>query len=180
MGRSLDRLTLLLGIAAMLLAGALWFAATRPIATTAIADTQAASVAISPGATERVQLGPLAAYPETLKRPLIEPTRRPALPKTPEVARPREGLPPTPPPRVATPPPPVDGLKLLGIVKSGREPFRALVRAREGDAGQWVVEGGALGAWRVISIGDSRVVLEAQGHRVELAMFAAPKPVVQR
>lgn len=179
MRRSPDGLTILLALAALLLAAVAWLAVTRPIAVAPIADAGTTVTANDALGAERVKPGPLAAYPETTKRPLMEPARRPVLPKAPETARPREAPAPVQQKSV-TPPPPIEGLKLLGVVKSGREPFRALVRTREGEAGQWVVEGGELGAWRVVSIADSRVVLEAQGQRVELAMFAEPKPIVKR
>ena len=178
MRRPVDRATLLLGFAVLLLGGGVWFIATRPIAVAPIVDL--GSGATAPGAgVERVKPGPLAAYSETLKRPLFEPTRRPTVAKPPEVVRPRE--PPLPPPVVAkAPPPSAEGMKLLGVVRSGREPFRALVRTRDGESGSWVVEGSQLGPWRVVGIADGRVVIEAQGHRVELAMFAEPKPIVKR
>lgn len=161
---------------ALLLAAALWLAATRPIDMRPVADAAAVAAPGQGGLDSARPARPAAigVYAETLARPLLEPTRRPVVASAAVDARPRAPAQAAP----AAAPPPVAGLKLLGIVKADRQaPPRALIRASDGEAGQWVSEGGQLGRWRVEKIGEAAVVLEAQGSRIELAMFAAPRPL---
>lgn len=178
----LDPLAMILFLAALGLSALWWLALTAPIERRPIADTGAdgAPTVDAALAARPARPGPLAGYGETLSRPLLEPTRRPVAPKTVEPMRPRVVVPVQPVAPPAAPPPPLTGLKLLGIVKAGREPIRALIRGGDGESGQWVTEGGQLGRWRVERISEGAVVLEAQGTRVELAMFAAPRPLATR
>lgn len=150
--------------------------ATSPIATVGATDQPDADAA---AAARPPRPGPLASYGETLARPLFEPTRRPVAVKPLETTQPAVVA---PVPKVAPAAPPVSfaGLKLLGVVKTGAEPIRALVRAGDGETGQWVTVGAQLGRWRIETISDGAVVLEAQGTRVELAMFAAPRVLAKR
>ncbi|MFM9938971.1 MAG: hypothetical protein ACKVP7_05685 [Hyphomicrobiaceae bacterium] len=177
-----DPLAVILGLAALGLAALLWLAMTVPIERRPVADAGGdGATPVDAGLAARpARPGPLAGYSETLSRPLLEPTRRPVLAKPVEVVAPRVVAPPPVPPPAPAPPPSLAGLKLLGIVKAGREPLRALIRGNEGESGQWVVEGGQLGRWRVEKISEAAVVLEALGTRVELAMFAAPRPLAKR
>jgi hypothetical protein len=174
------RLTVLLALLALGLGALAWLAATRPIEVSPVADRGAGdAVPLAADAAVRpARPGPLASYAETQRRPLFEPTRRPVAAKPAEPPKPREA--PAAPVATHEPPPSTRGLKLLGIVKDGREPYRALIRPGEGQQGQWVSEGSRLGAWRVEAIAEAGVVLEAQGQRVELAMFAEPRPVPKR
>lgn len=173
----LDPVAAVLALLAVALAALLWQAGTLPIDRRPVVD---AALGDAPGADASITVRParpgaLSSYSETLTRPLLEPTRRPAVAAP--VEAPSRAAQPAP---LAAAPPSVTGLKLLGIVKADRGAARALIRAADGEAGQWVTEGGQLGRWRIEKISDATVVLEAQGSRVELAMFAAPRPLSKR
>jgi hypothetical protein len=111
----------------------------------------------------------LADFSETVSRPLFRSDRRPP------VAKPAE----MPAPTVQEPPPalsPADSLRLVGMMRSGTSARRALIRVAGLPTATWVETGGEVGGWTVGKIEADRVLIERNGDKAELKLFA-PKPV---
>jgi hypothetical protein len=66
-------------------------------------------------------------------------------------------------------------LRLVGVMKSGDSPARALIRFADGQTGKWLAEGEQVNGWTLRKIGDRDVTIEASGRSHELTL-AAPRP----
>jgi type II secretory pathway component PulC len=64
---------------------------------------------------------------------------------------------------------PVD-LRLVGIVKTGNAPARALIREGDQSTGKWISEGDTFNGWKLRSVKDRSVVVEANGRTHELML----------
>jgi hypothetical protein len=101
---------------------------------------------------------PVDEFRETVQRPLFNSTRRPVeRPKTAKAEQPAE---------VGSH---LD-LRLVGIVKAGNSPARALIREGDQATGKWISEGDTLSGWKVRSVKDRSVVVEADGRAHELTL----------
>lgn len=61
-------------------------------------------------------------------------------------------------------------LRLVGIVKSGNGPARALIREGDQATGKWISEGDTFGGWKLRSVKDRSVIVEADGRAHELIL----------
>lgn len=91
-----------------------------------------------------------AAYPQSVARPLFHPDRRPFDPPKPVVAA---AL-----PVVQAPALEADKLQLIGVMLTGSDKYRALIRNGE-DAGEWLVVGDQIQGWKLRAIAPDGVVL---------------------
>jgi len=100
---------------------------------------------------------PVSEFREIVQRPLFNSTRKP-------VDRPKA--------RVEAPAEAGShlDLRLVGIVKSGAGPARALIREGDQANGKWISEGDTFGAWKLRSVKDRSVVVEADGRAHELML----------
>ena len=125
--------------------------------------------ATQPVALANGGLNSLADFSETVTRPLFRSDRRqPA-------AKPAG----KPAPTVQEPPPVLssaDTLRLIGMMRSGTQARRALIRVAGLPNATWVETGGEIGGWTVGKIEADRVFIERNGDKAELKLFAA-KPV---
>jgi len=101
---------------------------------------------------------PVGEFRETVQRPLFNSTRRPMeRPKTAKAQGPAE-----------------TGahldLRLVGIVKTGNAPARALIREGDQTTGKWISEGDTFNGWKLRSVKDRSVVVEANGRAHELML----------
>jgi hypothetical protein len=96
-------------------------------------------------------------FEETVQRPLFHADRKP-IERTKEVV---EG----PAPAALN-----TGMQLVGIVKSGGAPGRALIRFAGEPIGKWVPEGETVNGWHLASVKTSSVVLEGNGQTHELQL----------
>ena len=72
-------------------------------------------------------------------------------------------------------------MRLVGVMKSGNEPPRALIRFANEQTGRWLAEGEQHNGWRVRKIDTRSVVVEGSGRSHELTITGArPRPTVQR
>jgi hypothetical protein len=100
---------------------------------------------------------PVGEFRDTVQRPLFNSTRKP-------VDRPKAK---TQGPTEAGSP--LD-LRLVGIVKTGNAPARALIREADQANGKWISEGEAFNGWKLRSVKDSSVIVEADGRAHELTL----------
>ena len=68
-----------------------------------------------------------------------------------------------------------DTLRLVGMMRSGSSAQRALIRVAGMPNAAWVEVGGEVGGWTVGKIETDRVLIERNGDKAELRLFA-PKP----
>jgi hypothetical protein len=143
-----------------------WYAWEMPIDTAPIGAGEAAAPSDAGRKVPQPQKRSLAAFPETIARPLFHPSRRPV---TVEAAK----QPTASEPSSAAPEPESEepsGLSLVGLMGAGEKGRRALIRP-EGEAyGTWVEEGGEIAGWQLTSIDDDRVVIEKSGREEELLL----------
>jgi hypothetical protein len=112
------------------------------------------------GLTTPLDAKPVSEFRETVQRPLFNSTRKPVdRPKTTQVRAPTE-----------------TGshldMRLVGIVKPGSAPNRALIRAADQANGKWVAEGETFNGWTLRSVKDRSVIIEAEGRSHELTLQA--------
>jgi hypothetical protein len=100
-------------------------------------------------------------YPETVGRPLFNPTRRPVQRVEP-VAR----APKVEPAK----------LRLVGVMKADEGPPRALIRFADEPTGRWISEGGEYHGWTLTKVNEGSVIVEAAGRTQELMLFIPPPP----
>ena len=110
---------------------------------------------------------------ETLARPLFRKDRRPP-PSTPQKTT-------LPAPEPAAPLASADSLRLIGMMRSGTAAGRALIRVAGNPQALWVDTGGEVGGWKIGRIEADRVLIERNGDKAELKLFApkaieSPKP----
>ena len=110
----------------------------------------------------------LAEFPQSSARPLFHPDRRPIERAKPVVA-------PVVVPEA--PPPPVNQLQLVGVMQTGVNQFRALIRNGTDAAGQWLIVGDQVQGWRLSAIAADGVTMTvarpsstvpAQQHKLRL------------
>jgi len=152
--------TIALGLATFALAGKLFW--TDPeIVNRAEAATPEDTSALVEKTTQTVVQIDLAAYSETLERPLFDPTRRPRELAT---AAPVEA------PIVDEDPvvPDASDIAIFGFMQTD-----GVLSAYLRSANQtiWVVEGEFFDGWKVVEIERGRVVLDQDGHRVEKRIY---------
>ena len=143
---------------------------TTPIAVTPIpVDRAAGSVRLEPeGDGRKMPLArPITDYSETLARPLFNPTRRPLPPvqsTRPDTQKPKAK------PRISA-----DQLEPIGIVLRAQD-RRVLIRSPETPIATWHSEGDVIAGWRVIEIRSNSVLVEADGSRRQIRLYAdAPR-----
>jgi hypothetical protein len=101
---------------------------------------------------------PVTEFRETVQRPLFNSTRRPVdRPKTAKAQGSTESS-------------SLPDMRLVGIVKSGSDPNRALIRAGDQANGKWVAEGETINGWKLRSVKDRSVIVEAEGRSHELTL----------
>ena len=91
-----------------------------------------------------------AAFPQTVARPLFHPDRRPFERAKPVVV---EVLPPP------APPPPIAKLQLVGIMQTGTNQYRALIRNGTDTPGEWLIVGDQIQGWQLRSIAPDGVTV---------------------
>ena len=101
---------------------------------------------------------PVSEFRETVQRPLFNSTRKPVdRPKTARVQGPTE-----------------TGshldMRLVGIVKPGNAPNRALIRDADQTNGKWIAEGETFNGWKLRSVKDRSIIVEAEGRSHELTL----------
>jgi len=99
-------------------------------------------------------------FPETVGRPLFNPSRRPVQ-RTEAAAR----VPPKAEPA---------RLRLVGVMKADDGPPRALIRFADEPAGKWIAEGVEYHGWTLIKVNEASVIVEAGGRTQELVLFIPP------
>ncbi len=92
-----------------------------------------------------------AMFPQTVARPLFHPDRKPI-----ERAKPAAIEAPPPPP---APPPPLDKLQLVGVMRTGVNQYRALIRSSVDAPGEWLAVGDQIQGWLLRAIETDSVVL---------------------
>ena len=101
---------------------------------------------------------PVSEFRETVQRPLFNSTRRPVdRPKTARAQGPAEAG-------------SALDMRLVGIVKPGNAPNRALIRSADETNGKWIAEGEAFNGWKLRSVKDRSVIIEAEGRSHELTL----------
>lgn len=101
----------------------------------------------------------LPALRDTVERVLFSPTRRPPVAAA-------EQPPADRPARAETTS--TANLRLVGVMRSGGDAWRALIRAEDG--AEWHGVGARVAGWRLAEIEPERVVLEERGRRLELSL----------
>lgn len=101
----------------------------------------------------------LAQFAETVGRPVFSPNRKP-------VQRPRA-------PDNQDSPTDTGEMRLVGIIKIGDRPKRALIRIANEPTGKWVAEGEDFNGWKLRKVSERGVVLEAGGRTHELTLQVA-------
>ncbi len=123
---------------------------------------------VGPSISTRLDKKPLAQFPETLARPLFNPTRRLPPPAERKEAQAQP---------VKAPTPSADGLRLIGLVKTEAGHARALIRSADEPLGTWVEPGDEIAGWRLTTIGDGKVTVESGGRRFELNLYTPGEDV---
>lgn len=120
-----------------------------------------------------VPLIEVAAFEETLFRPLFEATRRP--PQATAAAAETPTGEPAPDAALASqtdaPMADIETVKLLGVVLDGDTPARALLRWEGAAEADWVEAGSVINGWQLVSIASDRVILEVDGQQHEIRLF---------
>jgi hypothetical protein len=65
-------------------------------------------------------------------------------------------------------------LKLIGVIKVGDQPSRALIRSANTQTGKWLAEGDEFDGWTLLKVGARSVTIESAGQLHELVL-AAPR-----
>lgn len=90
-----------------------------------------------------------AMFPQTVARPLFHPDRKP-------IERAKPAAIKAPPP---APPPTLDKLQLVGVMRTGVNQYRALIRSSVEAPGEWLVVGDQIQGWLLRAIDTDGVVL---------------------
>ena len=109
-------------------------------------------------------IAPLAAFHETVNRPLFEQSRRKPVP--PEPARAAEPAPPPPAPPVAEP----ANVTLIGTLLEASA-ARALVRIAPSNEERWIKQGDMVEGWLVEEIVERRLILGEGERRYQLDLY---------
>lgn len=107
----------------------------------------------------RFRVLPLIELRETRERPLFSKNRKPPDPAKVEADT------------VAAPPPPdVQGIRLVGLMRTESKTAKALIRLPSALRADWVSAGAELGGWIVHAIEKDKVVLQRDGTRIDLVL----------
>jgi type II secretory pathway component PulC len=99
-------------------------------------------------------------FQETVNRPLFNPSRKPV--QRDKVAAKDTNAEPS-------------DLRLIGVMKSGDQTPRALIRFANAQTGKWIAEGERFDGWRLRKVNALSVVVEADGRSHELTL-STPRP----
>lgn len=122
------------------------------------------------------------ALAETLERPLMRPGRRPwVAPPVAQAAADETGTQAPPatadldqPPEQAEPLPPLpEDLVLVGIIATGAQDRRVLLRTAQHPVARWLRQGESLNGWVIAAIEPASVTFAAHGERAVLDLYAA-------
>jgi hypothetical protein len=111
---------------------------------------------------------------QSMARPLMSQTRKPyveqPVPQEPPPPEPEpppvvEAPPPEPPPQLST-----DGFRLMGLLDSGNVQ-RALIATLNQPLGVWLKLDDTVDGFKLTSIGENTVTLEAQGQSISLQQY---------
>ena len=97
-------------------------------------------------------------FQETASRPLFNPSRRPAQR---DRAPAKDGLAET------------SDMRLIGVMKSGDHPPRALIRFANAQTGKWLAEGEQFNGWKLRKVNARSIVVEGSGRSHELTLSSA-------
>jgi hypothetical protein len=106
-------------------------------------------------------------FQQTKARPLFFANRRPVDRNPPKVAA------VVAKPAKIVPLFPLEQLQLIGIVRTGKDKVSALIRAGNDAQGAWVSVGDQVRGWKLQEVNDEIVVLESNGQRGEVKLYAA-------
>jgi hypothetical protein len=153
-----------------------WLILNETIDTSGIAPlTPGVSLAAVEARTDKTKAVALADLTETLARPLFSPTRRPVVrqeqdeQKTAAIAPVADVAPPAP----SEPKPTV---RLIGMLHGVGKAQRALLQSEGGSSTNWVSVGSEFAGWRLTSIENDTVTVEASGARSVLTLHPASSP----
>jgi len=162
-GDSSRRMVAVLGLAVGALALLNWHLAQSPVDITPIAPE--ASKVEGPRTHDSALLTPLDkkpifAFRETVSRPVFVPDRKP-------VQRDQ-----APAKEVAGP----GSMRLVGVMKLGDQPGRALIRMASEPTGKWIVEGEQFDGWKLREVTVRSVIVESGGRSHELTLQSVRQP----
>ncbi len=106
-------------------------------------------------------------FQQTKSRPLFFANRRPVDRTPSKIAA------AAPKPAKIVPLYPLEQLQLIGIVRTGKDSARALIRAGTDGQGAWVSIGDQVRGWKLQEVNDEIAVLESNGQRGEVKLYAA-------
>jgi hypothetical protein len=111
------------------------------------------------GLTTPLDTKPIGEFRETMRRPLFNATRKP-------IDRPKAAK-----TEVGAQSGSVLDMRLVGVVKTSQGPGRALIRLASETNGKWIAEGETFnGGWKLRTVKDRSVVVDADGRSHELAL----------
>jgi general secretion pathway protein N len=125
---------------------------TSPIASPA--DKADAPRPDSTALTTALDTKTLEQFQDTVGRPLFNPGRRPVQRKGPAAAAPEEA----------------SHLRLIGVLKLGKEPPRALLRSADKRTGEWIAEGAAFNGWTLRKVNERSVIMQSGKRSQELTL----------
>ncbi len=159
----------LLQLGMVLMAGAMaplaWFLWSSPLDATAVpaaSPTVVATPTATAARTEPAPIPAIAQLSETVARPLFSQTRRPAGSAAATTAKPAA---------TST----LGELELLGTMVT-KTTSTALLHIKEPPSNVWAAVGTVTAGWKIVSIDQDGVVLEADGQRKELEFFPNRTP----
>ncbi len=156
-GKAIAAMAGLVGVLALLNV----YVLVTPIDTSAVvpsADTAAAPDRGSSSLATALDKKPVVRFQETVGRPLFNPSRRP-------VQRDSDNA------RQAPDEPP--DMRLVGVMKTGDRPPRALLRFAGEQTGRWLAEGEEHNGWTLRKIDARSVVVESGGRSHEVVLSGA-------
>jgi hypothetical protein len=143
--------------AAGLLALVNWYLLASPIDTSPVVPRAGKAEAphlSGSGLATALDKKPAAQFEETVGRPLFHPTRRPV----PDGDAAKEA------------PDELPDMRLVGVMKTGGQPARALIRFASEPSGRWLSEGEEYNGWRVRRVGARSAIVEGGGRSHELVL----------
>jgi len=100
-------------------------------------------------------------FQETVARPLFNPNRRPVERKESAAVQAKAET---------------SDLRLVGVMKVGKEPPRALLRSASEPTGKWIAEGGEFNGWKLRKVNDRSVVVQSGARSQELQLTLPRRP----
>jgi hypothetical protein len=120
------------------------------------APTTGAGQQTDAGLTTPLDAKPISEFRETVRRPLFNSNRKPVERKKTATTEVEAGS--------------ALEMRLVGIVRSGSAPGRALIRLANETNGKWITEGDVFNGWKLRSVKDRSVIVEAQGRSHEITL----------